>query len=147
MRLPLFPIALVGICALYLVGARSIPPPIYDALGSAALPVGAALLVAALALVAAARDYSRRAPAVEGEASVDRNGLAAAFAALTVAYVAAMATGLLGYATATAAFAVLAVLLLARLRRSALLPAAALGLLLGFGGQALFTRFFYVALP
>ena len=146
MRLPLFPIALVGICGLYLIGARSIPPPIYDALGSAALPVAAALVVAALALVGAVRDASRPAPA-DGEAALDRNALAAAFAALTVTYVAAMATRLLDYAAATAAFTFLAVLLLARGRRSALMPAAALAILLGYGGRALFTRFFYVALP
>jgi putative tricarboxylic transport membrane protein len=142
---------LVALAGLVMLGARDIPPPIYDPLGSAAMPVIVAGLIAILAVVDAGQRIlaarHARAENAREEQLPERLRLAAAFSVLAVAYVAAMSTGMLGFEGATALFAVGSMLLLARFRRSAILPAIVIAAMIAFGGYWFFTQLFFVALP
>ncbi len=142
---------LVGLSGLFLWGARSIKPAIYDNLGSAALPVTAALLVVALvgwSLWQAVRRRAEELPAAAEAAAVhDHPGLGVGFLALTFGFAALLGTGLLGFALAGFLYLAASGLLLARKGGKTAVILLAIAACLGFGGQYLFTRFFYIALP
>ena len=142
---------LVALSGLFLWGARSIKPAIYDNLGSAALPVTAALLVIGLVGWSLWQAFQRRAEGppvvVEAVASHDQPGLGLAFLALTLGFAALLGTGLLGFAWSGFLYLAASGLLLARKGGKTAVILLAIAACLGFGGQYLFTRFFYIALP
>lgn len=142
---------LVGLSGLFLWGARSIKPAIYDNLGSAALPVTAALLVIGLVGWSLWQAVQRRAEgppaAAEAIAIHDQPGLGFGFLALTLGFAALLGTGWLGFALAGFLYLAASGLLLARKGGKTAVILLAIAACLGFGGQYLFTRFFYIALP
>lgn len=146
-----FGLFLIALCGLVLWGARSIRPAVYDPLGSAALPVAAALIVGGLTLVVLLRSFRRPPRPVDEAERVavrnDRPSLAIAFLGLTVLYVLVLSLGIGGFAVASAAFLAASGLLLARSAGRTALAVIAIALVLSLGGAYLFTHFFYIALP
>lgn len=143
-------IFLLGVAAMVGWGARSIAPPLYDPLGSAALPLAGCAILSAIAinlLVRALRSLpgAARAPS---PAAPPRHGLALGLVLLVIGYVGTMSFGVAGFRWATLVFLVAAGFLLAagNARRLAL-PIVAVALVFALGGYALFTRFFFIDLP
>lgn len=137
--------------ALFVGGAAAViwdlgdaPPPLYDPIGSAALPrfVGWLVIGLSVALLIA----SRRRPAHDEERSGDWSRFALVGGA-TLAYILALTAAGADFAWSSAIYLAAAIGGLARppLRRWPLLALVAVAL--GFGCDLLFTRFFYVDLP
>lgn len=143
-----FGLFLIALGGLVLWGARSIKPAIYDNLGSAALPVTAALLVIALVGGSLVQIFRRppEAPAETAQAH-DRPLLGWGFFAVTLAFAALMGSGVMSFALTGFLYLAASGLLLARRGGRTALIVIAIAAILGFGGHHLFTRFFYIALP
>jgi hypothetical protein len=145
---------LIVACAAVLWESRRLPPGVFEPLGSAPIPRATAAIVIALCLIVMAGAVRKLRRAIGGDAAEQprppyepRPLDAAAVLALTCVYIAVMQFRLVGFAVATAAFLFLAVGLLMRFRPRTLPVAAAIGLIMGFGCQYLFTRVFVVDLP
>jgi putative tricarboxylic transport membrane protein len=143
-------IFLLAVAAVVGWGARSIAPPLYDPLGSAALPLAGCAILTVIAihlLVGALRSLPVAAP-TPAPAAPPRYRLALALVLLVLGYVGAMSSGVAGFRWATLAFLVASGFLLAAGRaRSLALPIIAVALVIAFGGYALFTRLFFIDLP
>ncbi len=133
------------VAAVLLVAARNIAPPIFDPVGSAALPricavalIGTGLGIVLEAWLRARRDLTPPATQAMRPATFGT-------VALMAAYLAAMQFGL-GFTLATVLFTAAAIPLVARSMRSIPL-AIGTALLLGFGCNWLFTSVFFVDLP
>ena len=141
----------IAICAAVLWECRSIPPGVFEPLGSAPVPEGAATLVILLALIVigCAILALRRTRGIETTAAevAPRWLDAATVFGLTVVYVAAMQSRLTTFAIMTTIYLFLTIGLLVRFERRALLPILVTALVIGFGCQYLFTRVFIVDLP
>lgn len=146
-----FGLFLLALCGAVLWGARSIKPAIYDNLGSAALPVAAAILVAAMTVWTLWRSLmspvAGPAPAEAEAATHDRPALALGFAAITAAYAAMLSVGWGGFTLLSLLYLAAGGLLLARASGRMAAVVVAIALTLSVGGGLLFTRFFYIALP
>jgi hypothetical protein len=142
---------LIVVCGAVLWEARSIPPGVFEPLGSAPIPQATAGLIVLMALVVmgralvALRRQARARPA--GEDLALRPLDAAAVIAFTVLYVLAMALRLLDFAILTALFLVLTIGALTRFERRLLPLIVVIALVTGFGCQYVFTRIFVVDLP
>jgi putative tricarboxylic transport membrane protein len=139
-----FSLVLAG---LFIAQARGLPPPYFEPIGSAAVPRGTAWIVVVLAIVMMARAlFSQQSgPAAFHSPHEVRRTLA--FSGLILLYVAALGLTRIGYAVATIVFLTMAVPLLAGFSRQWLLRSLALGILLGFGLQYLFTHILVTDLP
>lgn len=143
----LLAIALLAAGGTLLYGARLIPPPFFDPVGSAALPRAVAwvlfgLLAAHLGLRLAG--MQPRAPIRWPELGM--GGGAVLSFVLVCIYCAVMQMRWLDFAPASAGFLALLITLLAG--RWQMLPVAVLiGLAFGYGCQWLFTDVFFVDLP
>ena len=133
-----------------LAGAGSIAPPIFDPLGSAAVPRAGAICLMIIGLLVPVQQWARerRLPAAGDPARTPAGATRVAtlgmFSAM-VSYLLAMGAGL-GFAPATVIFTIVAIPLVAA--RWRLIPVAvAVALVLGFGSEWLFTRVFFVDLP
>nr|WP_306265558.1 tripartite tricarboxylate transporter TctB family protein [Pararhizobium sp. IMCC3301] len=133
------------VAAVLLVAARNIAPPIFDPVGSAALPraCAVALIGTSIGILIEAALRTRRGltPPVAGRI---RPGTVGTFALMT-AYLAAMQLGL-GFTLSTILFTALAIPLVSHSLRSIPL-AIGTALLMGFGGNWVFTSVFFVDLP
>lgn len=124
------------------VGARDISPPIFDPVGSAALPRACAWALLGCAIGVMVQSF--RTPPKDDDLDTMRIATLGS-AILMVGYIAAMAAGL-GFTYATILFVALSVPLIAGTWRAA--PVAiALALAMGFGAQWLFTTVFFIDLP
>lgn len=148
-----FGLFLLVLCGAVLWGARSIKPAIYDDLGSAALPVAAAVLVAAMtvwtlwrSIMAPGAGSAARIDAT-ATATHDQPALALGFVAITVAYAALLTIGWGGFTLPSLAYLAAGGLLLARSGGPIAAIVIVIALALSVGGGLLFTRFFYIALP
>lgn len=134
--------------AVLLIGARSIAPPLFDPVGSAALPQACAVALVATGLGALAQSLLRARR--EGGGTPPPGGLAARPAtagtiALMGLYLAAMEFGA-GFVMSTIFFISLTIPLVSRSLR--VLPLGiAVALVFGFGAEWLFTSVFFVDLP
>jgi putative tricarboxylic transport membrane protein len=142
---------LIVVCGAVLWEARSIPPGVFEPLGSAPVPQATAGVIILLALVVmgrALRAMLGAAPArPAGEDLVLRPLDAAAVMALTALYVLAMALRLFDFAILTALFLMVTIGALVRFERRLLPLIVVLALVTGFGCQYVFTRIFVVDLP
>jgi len=135
----------LGIGAVLLIGAGNIAPPMFDPVGSAALPRACAVALIGLGLGTALQSALRRgAPGGAGGAGAIRPATTG-LVLLMAAYVMAMELGL-GFALATILFTAAAIPLVARSRRL-LIFSVPIALVLGLGAQWLFTSVFFVDLP
>lgn len=141
---------LIVVCGAVLWEARSIPPGVFEPLGSAPIPQATAGLILLLALVVmgralhALRQEARARPA---EDLALRPLDAAAVIAFTALYVLAMALRLFDFAILTTLFLVVTIGALTRFERRLLPLIVVLALVTGFGCQYVFTRIFVVDLP
>jgi putative tricarboxylic transport membrane protein len=137
----------VVVSALLLIGALSIPPPMFDPVGSAAVPRGVAivlLVLVGLHLVVRLRQPPRGEPVRLGELGM--GGGAVLTLVVTLVYCAVLQLRLLPFAVPTAAF--LLVLIPALAASWKRLPMAiAIGIVMGIGCQWLFTEIFFIDLP
>jgi putative tricarboxylic transport membrane protein len=138
-------------------GALHVPPPIFDPLGSAAVPKIAAFLIALLSVVILMtglrqRSTSRTELSVGTEDEEDapvtpRYDLGICLLGFCAAYVAGMEFGVLGYPVATAIFLFASGLLLGGLNARNVLLSLIISLVVGFGSDLVFSEFFYIQLP
>lgn len=136
-------------------GAAILPPPVFDPLGSAAVPKFVAVILAILAgLVVWRRWLLLRvtAPAAgeaeeRAEAPPLRPRVAVASIVVMLAYVGVMAFGLLGFREATVPFVILLGGVMSRFRRSTMIVVTPLAFLLAFGAAWLFSGALYIDLP
>lgn len=138
-------------------GALHVPPPIFDPLGSAAVPKIAAFLIALLSVVILMtglrqRSTSRTELSVGTEDDEDapvtpRYDLGICLLGFCAAYVAGMEFGVLGYPVATAIFLFASGLLLGGLNARNVLLSLIISLVVGFGSDLVFSEFFYIQLP
>jgi len=132
---------------LLFLGAASIPPPMFDPVGSAAVPRGVA--VALLVLVGLhwlLRFVQPPRAEPRGLADIGMGKGAVVALVVTIAYCAVLQWRILPFAVPTAAY--LAVLIPALALSWRQLPMAlALGLVMGVGCQWLFTEVFFIDLP
>lgn len=133
----------IGIAAILWIGARSIAPPLFDPVGSAALPRACAVALVGLGLGTLAQSLLSRRPVPEAGATIRPATFGTA--ALMVAYLAAMQFGV-SFLIATVFFVAVAVPLVGGARR--LIPiGTVLALALGFASVWLFTSVFFIDLP
>lgn len=144
-------------------GALHVPPPIFDPLGSAAVPKIAAFLIALLSVVILMTGLRQRSipntePSVGTDADVaedededapvtPRYDLGICLLGFCAAYVAGMEFGVLGYPVATAIFLFASGLLLGGLNARNVLLSLIISLVVGFGSDLVFSEFFYIQLP
>lgn len=148
------------LAALVYVAAAQLPPPIFDPVGSAAIPKAIAIVLSLLAAGIVLQTWLRlRTTTPENPAAADDEGstggvaaalrpdTVAAAIAVIVGYTAVMAFGLLGFREATVPFVILLAGVLSHFRRSTILVAvpAAFALAIGFGW--LFSEILYIDLP
>jgi hypothetical protein len=144
-------LALAAIGAAFVYEGWDLPPGFFEPVGPGPIPSAVAWCVIALAgvvvLRAGVRLATGRLPPREPPPFETRGRDAAAVAALTVAYVAAMGLGLAGFATATMAYLFATIGLLGGWSARTLVPAAIIAVVMGHGLQYLFTRIFVTDLP
>jgi hypothetical protein len=141
---------LIVVCGAVLWEARTIPPGVFEPLGSAPIPQATAGLIILLALVVMGRALlalRQDAPAGPAEDLALRPLDAAAVIGLSVLYVLAMALRLFDFAVLTALFLMVTIGALTRFERRLLPIIVVLALATGFGCQYVFTRIFVVDLP
>ncbi len=143
--------ALFALGGLILWGAKDIPPPFFDPLGSAALPKVCAYLIIAFSLVIATRAFLRLKSEVKLSSSESdykiEPWLAVAVVGLASLYTLSMSLGWLGFRWATIAFIFSLGAVLSRFSKTQMIISLGLALLFGLGGQYIFTEFFYIDLP
>ena len=159
-------LALAGVClflaAVVLVAAERMPPPIFDPLGSAAVPKIVAGLVAAVSFGIALPHLLGRVrrpapdptlPTLDVPAGPEerpaplRPGIAAACALVVAAYPGVMAAGLLGFREATILFVIALGGVMSRWSRRTMAIAVPFALVIGIGFGWLFSEVLYVDLP
>lgn len=143
---------------LYL-GALYVPPPIFDPLGSAAVPKISAFLIALLAVVILVTGLRQRTGPnvvaaettdedVAGDVSTSpRYDLGLSLFGFCAAYVAVMEFGVLGYPIATTVFLFASGLMLGGMNRRNVLLSLFISVAVGFGSDFIFSEFFYIQLP
>jgi hypothetical protein len=142
----------VAVAAAVLWETRSIPPGVFEPLGSAPVPQATASLLILLCLVviarAALRLGGRSAPLSEvADDARPRRFDALAVLLLTLFYVGALHLRLTTFAIMTTVYLILAVGLLLRFRLAAMPVVLLVAAATGFGCQYVFTRIFIVDLP
>lgn len=137
---------------------RDIPPGVFEPLGSGPVPQATATIVILLCLVVMIRAGIRirrndaaALPALAGDSENDappENPKAVIAAGiLTVTYVVVLTAQVAGFALVTAAFLFVLISILARFERRALVIAAIIAVVMGYGCQYIFTEIFVVDLP
>lgn len=152
--------AVWGLAAIAFYGAALLPPPLFDPLGSAAVPKFVAVTIALLAAAIVVRRLMTAGPIVEEglapPAAADDNtavsaplrpGIALASIAIIVAYVGVMAFGLLGFREATVPFVIALGGAMSRFRRSTMIVLVPLSFVIAIGLAWLFSGALYIDLP
>lgn len=148
----LFGLLVVAAGTALLADSARLPPPRFDILGSAAVPRALCLLVIAMALPLMVRAVLALRQGTFDEAPDEtlpprRPALAVAALALACLYVASLQNGWLGYGLATTAFLIVLAGLLSGGRPKPLAIGTVVAVVLGFGGDYLFTSVFLIDLP
>ena len=151
-------VLLVLMAAIVWIDVSRLPPAFFDPVGSAVFPRAVAAVIAVLSLVVLVQTIAGRRGSQDAaltpedrsdgdDAPPRRTAMGAGMYGMLILYAAAMQIGLLGFATATSIFIFVAGSMLGRFRRREMLVSAAVAVILGFGGNYLFTRVFYIDLP
>lgn len=144
-------LVMLAVAGAFLWESIGLPESGFESLGPAAVPRGICAVIAICGLIILVQGARGGvSPAVEWEdptAFVPRPGLAALTVLISVVYVLAMATEILSFRIATVAYLVLLGGLLTRWQWKRLPLILVMALLMGFGGEYVFTRIFTVDLP
>ncbi len=127
------------------VGARNIAPPLFDPVGSAALPRVCAVALVGLGLGTLAQGWLSSRPRAAGMDDTPPRAGTYGTMALMAGYLAAMQLGL-GFLLSTILFTAIAIPLVGGKPRLALY-AVPIALVMGFGTLWLFTSLFFIDLP
>lgn len=144
-------IAVLVFCGLILSETGQTRGPVFDAIGPDVLPTAVALMVAGLTLLQVVLQIARGSqPLPDADPRIMAPELlrGLVFAAVTIAYVALLASRLAPFWVATAVFVAAATLIMARPPnwRDAILGAV-IGVILGAGLQFVFTTILVIDLP
>ena len=132
---------------LMFIGIADIPPPFFDPLGSAAVPKGCAVLVAVFAtiiLIKALRTKVREKDGLPPEFE-KKPLLGLGIVLCCVGYVALLT--FIPFNWATSIYVIGSGLLLGGVGRKNIVLSVLMALILGFGGQYLFVKVFFIDLP
>lgn len=144
-------VALIVLSGIIWYGAAKLPPPYFDPIGSAAFPKAMAIVITGLSLIMVTQSFrvSDERPVAEGAGEFPRPRylLAVAMYGLMIIYAAIMQEKLLGFAPSTMLFVITAGAILGRFRLRQLLVSIAISIVLGYGGEYVFTRVFFIDLP
>jgi putative tricarboxylic transport membrane protein len=149
-------VAVWALAATAFYGAVLLPPPLFDPLGSAAVPKLVSVILAILAAGVVARRWMilRAAQEEAGEPSDEggataplRPGIAVASIVIILVYIGVMAFGLLGFREATVPFVILLGGAMSRFRRSTMIILVPLSLVIAIGLAWLFSGALYIDLP
>lgn len=151
----IFGLLVVAVAVALLIDATRLPPPRFDVLGSAAVPRTLCLLIIAMTVPVILRaamwlyrgEIPEPDPAQAETMPPRRPDLAILTFVLVCGFVAILQNGLLNYGLATALFLILLGGLLAGGRAKTMVVATIVALIIGFGGDYLFTSIFLIALP
>jgi putative tricarboxylic transport membrane protein len=140
------------VAGLAFAGASMLPPPLFDPLGSAAVPKAVSAILAVLAAGVVARRWmlmktAARTADPDHRPAPLRPGIAFASMAIVIAYVGAMGSGLLGFREATVPFVILLGGVMSRFRRGTMIVLVPLAFVMAIGLWWLFTGPLYVDLP
>ncbi len=141
-----------GFSAAILWAAWHLPPPQFDPLGPARMPMALAIVLILLGVGILVENPRRRAapaPIVATDESPAplRPEIALAAIVVTVAYVGLMTFGLLGFRASTLLFVLGLGGILSRFRLRSMIPVAILAVAISFGFSWLFSEVLYVDLP
>lgn len=144
-------VSTIALAGLVLWGAKDIPPPFFDPLGSAAVPKAVAYVLILLALGIGIRRYFQN-KSFERERSAEEGFkpepiLAVAVVGSSILYTLAMGAGWIGFRWGTIIYVFATGSILAKGNYRIMVTSLILGLLFGIGGQYLFTKIFYIDLP
>lgn len=149
-----FALFLLAVSAAMWWGSLGLPPASLEPIGPAVFPRVISLIMALLALTILAnalisgRQATPRADISEEKTGGTRHwGLALATLLLSIAYLAAMQIGLLGFRESTVLYLMALGAALTGFDRRRLLVVAAIAVVVGIGTHAVFTRLFYIDLP
>lgn len=140
----------IALAGLMLWGARDIPPPFFDPLGSAAVPKACAYVLIVLALgISLRRFFENHAPVVDEDEEAYRHEplLALAVVGLSVLYTLAMGAGWIGFKWGTVLYIFATGSALAKGNIKVMAISLVIGLTFGIGGYWLFTNLYYIDLP
>ncbi len=152
----LLAVAVWVLAATAFYGAVLLPPPLFDPLGSAAVPKLVSVILAVLAagvvgrrwmMVRAAQPEEREASDEDGLVAPLRPGIALASIGVILAYVAVMTVGILGFREATVPFVILLGGVMSRFRRSTIIVLVPLSFAIAIGFSWLFSGALYIDLP
>ena len=140
---------LIVICSAVLWETRTIPPGVFEPLGSAPIPQAIALLIILLCIIVLVRAVLRlqQPPLADSDAHRPHRLDAAVVAGLTVLYVTAMQFRITTFAVITTLFLLLTIGWLIRFQPRRLPWVMLTAVITGFGCQYVFTRIFIVDLP
>lgn len=138
----------IALAAFFLAEGSTLKPGVFEPIGPGAVPMGVAVVTIVLgALVLLARARARRPAVAEVGAAAEDWPLTLGVGAVTLAYCLALHLGVLRYGIATTVYVVVAIVLLAPQRRSALPWAAGIGAVTGFGLDLIFRHLLVADLP
>jgi len=138
--------------AAILWSAWHLPPPRYDPLGPARVPMAIAITLILIGAGILISNRLRREPAVPAPSDDTRAAplqprIAFAAIAITVAYVGVMTLDILGFRAATLLFVIGLGGVLSRFARRSMIPIAILAIAISFGFSWLFAEVLFVDLP
>jgi putative tricarboxylic transport membrane protein len=140
------------------VMALSLPPPLFDPLGSAAIPKLVSAILVLISLIIGLGPFLRK-PEAAGKETLSapaspedvppplRPEIAAASIVIVVAYVASMSIGVLGFREATILFVIALGGVMSRFRGRTMIYLTIIALIIGFGFAWLFSEILYIDLP
>lgn len=137
----------IALSAWFLAEGSTLKPGVFEPIGPGAVPMGVAAVTLVLAvLVLLARMRQSRSPAA-GSSSAEDWPLTLGVGAMTLGYCAVLHFGVLRYGLVTAVYLALVIVVMAPQRRTALPWAAGIGLVTGFGLDAIFRHLLVADLP
>lgn len=136
-------------CAVLIYESLDLPPGSFEPLGSAPVPQFTAGLIILLAIIVIVRAVRKRreTTTAEDDEVKDEPVSALLLVAVTLLYVLLLHFRVIGFGTLTAAYLFAVISALERFRPRALIGAAIVGVIVGYGVQYLFTQVFVVDLP
>lgn len=144
-------VVIIVACAILIYESLGLPPGSFEPLGSAPVPqatAGIIIFLSLIVIVNALRAPPAKAETPAGEEEpADDPVSALLLAAATLLYVLLLHLRVIDFGTLTALYLFGLIAALERFRPRALIGAAILGLLVGYGVQYLFTQVFVVDLP
>jgi len=140
---------IILVCAVVIYESLGLPPGSFEPLGSAPVPqaTGGLIILLSVIVITSAIRQPHGTDDPNAEEAPDEPVSALLLAAATLLYVLMLHFRVIGFGTLTAVFLFMVISALERFRPRALVGAAIIGVLFGYGIEYLFTQVFVVDLP